>query len=322
MARARLDNVAVVELGVVPSSEVAEAAWIAGRLSSFGSGVVTSVVPGGFEAYARVLHPIAAGQSGDRLVRWAAVAAWSGVALVPGGHFTDIALPEKEPVGVERWVGRPPVGTLYRPDADVLIEVLAGHTTAAQRCWFCIWEGWGPSSPGARVRLPWRGHLLFVGPLAAVSSLVEAQEGHSPNLWWPDDQAWCVATEIDLPWTYVGGSAALIARLLTDTRVEVQPASPGDNHHHRAPDWLAPAIARAATELLNSGAATLYTWRGTVHMQLERAHLRAAGSLRTRRESPGGRSRGSGWMEIRERDPDRLHDIVTRALTSAVIELE
>jgi hypothetical protein len=31
-----------------------------------------------------------------------------------------------------------------------------------------------------------------------------------PNLWWPVDRAWCVASEIDLPWTFVGGSTKLI----------------------------------------------------------------------------------------------------------------
>jgi hypothetical protein len=280
-----------------------------------------------------VLHPVEEPRrAGDRPVRWAEVAAWSGLALVPGGQFPDIALPEHEPVGVQPWSGQgPQEGTLYRPDADVLVEVLAGHTTTPQRCWFGMWDGWGPFSPGAvyrpsvrekapRVRLPGRDYVLFVGPLLAVASLADAEDGRTPNLWWPDDHAWCVASEIDLPWTYVGGSAALIAGLLADARVEAHPASPGDNHHQRSPDWLAPAITQAATELLESGEATLHTWRGTLHMQLERPQGRASGSLRTQSERPDGR-KGSGWTRICERDPDRLRDIVTRSLTRAVIDL-
>jgi hypothetical protein len=31
------------------------------------------------------------------------------------------------------------------------------------------------------------------------------RELSGPNPWWPEDRAWCVATEIDLPYTYVGG---------------------------------------------------------------------------------------------------------------------
>ena len=303
------------------SAEVAEAAWIAGRLSPFDSGVVTSVVPGGFEAYARVLHPVVEPRhGGDRPVRWADVAAWSGVALVPGGQFPDVALPEHEPVGVEPWSGQgPQAGTMYRADADVLVEVVASHTTTPHHCWYCVWDGWGPSSPGPRVQLPGRDYLLFVGPLAAMPSLVDAQEGRTPNLWWPDDHAWCVASEIDLPWTYVGGSVALVADLLADARAEVQPAAPSDNHHQRAPDWLVPAIAQAATELLDSGEATVRTWRGSVHLQLELPQSRASGSLRTQQESQ--RTRGSGWMRICERNPEQLRDIVTRSITQAVIEL-
>jgi hypothetical protein len=69
---------------------------------------------------------------------------------------------------------------------------------------------------------------------------------------------------------------ALIADLLADARLEAQPVSPGDNHHQRAPDWLAPAIAKAATELLDAGTATLHTWRGTIHIQLERPGAKPA----------------------------------------------
>lgn len=32
----------------------------------------------------------------------------------------------------------------------------------------------------------------------------------TPSLWWPDDRTWCVATEIDFRWTYVGGSQVCI----------------------------------------------------------------------------------------------------------------
>jgi len=322
-ARWRLDNGVVVEPGVELSAEVAEAAWIAGRLASFDSGVVTSVVPDGFDAYARVLHPVEEPRhGGNRPVRWSDVAAWSGAALIPGGQFADIALPEHELVGVEPWSGGGPhEGTLYGPDADVLGEVLAVHTSTPHRCWFCMWEGWGPSSSGPRVQLPGRDYLLFVAPLHAMPALVDSQEGRTPNLWWPDDHAWCVASEIDLPWTYVGGSATLIAGLLADTRLEVQPASPSDNHHQRAPDWLGPAITEAATKLLDSGEAALHTWRGTVRMQLEWPQSQADGSLHTQRESPDGSRRGSGWMGIRDRDPVRMRDIVTSSLTSAVIEL-
>jgi hypothetical protein len=48
----------------------------------------------------------------------------------------------------------------------------------------------------------------------------------SPNIWWPDDRAWCVATEIDLMSTFAGGSAACAEAILGDTRFESFPLDP------------------------------------------------------------------------------------------------
>jgi hypothetical protein len=203
---------------------------------------------------------------------------------------------------------------------------VAGPTLAlgAELSWcrFCSWVGWGSVifDDGPRVELPGRDYALFVGRLAALPSLTDSQDGHSPNLWWPDDRAWCVATEIDLAWTCVGGSAALISEVLATARIEAQPASPGDSHHQRPPDWLAAAIEEAATELLDSGTATLQTWRGTVHGELERPHRQTDGDLRIQRTRSNG-SKGTGWSRITEHDPDRLRSVVTRYIIWAVIEL-
>jgi hypothetical protein len=312
----------VGELRVELSVEVTAAGWIADRLTSPRRGVVTSVVPGEFESYARMLHPLRG--SGTEPGRWSDVADWSGVQLVPGGQFPDIALPEHEPVEAEPWPGLvPDVGTLCPLDAVALADVLFAHTTTPSRCWFGVWEGWASSThaPGPRVRLPWRDYVLFVGPLAALPSLVDSQDGQTPNLWWPDDRAWCVGTEIDLPWTYIGGSAALIKDLLADPRIETQPADPDDDHHLRAPEWLAPTIAQASIELLETGTTTLHTWRGTIRAQLHRPQAQASGDLRIQSTIPDGRRRGSSWTQITEQEPDGLRAIVEGSLTSAVIEL-
>jgi hypothetical protein len=75
-------------------------------------------------------------------------------------------------------------------------------------------------------------------------------------------------------------------------------------------------------ELLDSGDAEVHAWRGTVRVHLERpAGGQHSGSLRTEREDPNGRRRSSGWMLVDERDPERLREVLTRSLTSAVIEL-
>jgi hypothetical protein len=316
----------VIEAAVEPSADIAQAAWIADRLSPPGAGLVTSVVPAGFEAYARVLHGLAGtATGGDRPARWAQVAAWSGVELVSGSQFPDIAFPDHEPPGAEPWPGQlPQVGTLHESEAVALGVLVAGHTTTPARCWFCTWEGWGvelSSAPGPRVELPWRNYVLSVGRLAALRSHVAAQEGHTPNLWWPDDHAWCVATEIDLPWTYVGGPAALIAEILTSPQLEAQPAAPDDNHHERLPEWLVPLVSTANAELLGVGEATIHTWRGTITAQLDRPDGASDGALRIQRASADGQYRGSGWTRITPTNLDNLPVTVTGCLARALIEL-
>lgn len=353
------DNGVMTQHVVEWSSEVGEAAWIADRLSPFDSGVVTSVVPTGFEAYARLLHPAEEPLYGDRLVRWAQVAAWSGVALLPATQFHDIALPEHQPAAPAPWSGHAPgEGTLYAADLDVLAGLLVDHTATPERCWFCLWDGYGwetdthitatsgddPDSPdprvaihakasdpipaavraGPRVRLPNRTYLLYTGPIAAAWAFVDSHD-QTPTLWWPADRAWCVASEIDLPWTYVGGPATLITRLVAEPRVEAQLVSAGDSHYRRVQGWLAQAIEQTADELLDSGEATLRTWRGTLRTHLQRPQRQCDGFLRTEHEDEdpisGARS-GSSWMRLNEPEPDsdRLHDVITHSLTNSVID--
>ena len=51
----------------------------------------------------------------------------------------------------------------------------------------------------------------------------------SPNLWWPDDRTWCVASEIDLDSTLVAGPAALVAELVGHPDLEAFDVAPGDS---------------------------------------------------------------------------------------------
>jgi hypothetical protein len=64
--------------------------------------------------------------------------------------------------------------------------------------------------------VPLRRYLLVEGPLESVSAI--ARPGGSgfqvPDLWWPQDRSWFVASDTDLGWSYVGGSEAFVARVL------------------------------------------------------------------------------------------------------------
>lgn len=174
------------------SGSAGEAAWVRDRLSPFEVYEVASVVPGGYEAYARVLHPAAVPEDA-RPVRWRDVAAWSGGTVDRGTQFHSIALPPVRPAAEPPWGGSGPLaGTLHPPDAAVLAEVLRAATSTPELCFFCLWDGYGwergasgltpvgePSARqpgpipeavlnGPRVRLPRRDYLLYTGQVEAV----------------------------------------------------------------------------------------------------------------------------------------------------------
>jgi hypothetical protein len=322
------------------SSAVEEARWIAERLGPFAEGV-TSVVPAGFDAYARILHPAQEPGSGERLVRWREVAAWSGVALGPGAQFHTVALPPTRPEMPPPWRGQGPCqGRLYLPDAEVLAEVLRGCTNTPEQCFFGLWAGYGfvgtplvregspPAAPlsdpipdavraGRLVELPGRGYLLYEGPVEAITATAGLDHGQTANLAWPADQAWCLAMEIDLAWTYVGGSESLVERLLADERIEALPAD-ADDPLTRIEPFVADLVERGVEELLDNGRAVIATSMGTVEASLERPTRFRSGALRVRSERFDGGSGGSGGPVHRRED---LRREATFRLTEGVVGL-
>jgi hypothetical protein len=178
--------------------------WLIRALAPFGTGL-SSIVPEGFQAYARVLHPAHRGRA---KLRWRELATGP---IDPGTRFETLAA---------EGVQAPFTGTLDCGDLRALLDVLAPDT--AGECWFGVWAGfgWVPDPPPAPLlALPERPLLLYRGPPEAATALCEPFE-QSPTLWWPDDRAWCVASEIDFHSTCVGGSRRLIDRLLGDPRLE------------------------------------------------------------------------------------------------------
>ena len=211
--------------------DVTPAAWIAPRLHPFNTDV-GSVVPEGFAAYARIFHPVRAGGHRHNR-RWAEVAAEHGRLVHPEMQFHLISRPlgGPAPSGGElnnalAW------GSLPLAERAALGPLLAASTATPRRCWFCVWEGYGDldvAGVTARVELPARRYLLAGAHLARMTELVLATRDQSANLWWPDDRSWIVITEIDYAWTYVGGSAGLIDRILSSPRLEALPARLADS---------------------------------------------------------------------------------------------
>jgi hypothetical protein len=234
------------------TDDVARAEWLTRRLESW-TGTVASVVPRGFDAYARLFHPVQHNDDSRSWLTWREIAAANGRVVHPEMQLHAIATPVGEEVtelALHEWSP----GSLRDIDLAALIGVLAAHTSTADRCSFCIWNGYGwDSAVSLSLKRRWLGrlrarrrsppvpnpipHEVFVGPKVAMRDLeyllyegaiakATAFVGHHvrPNLWWPDDRAWVVASDIDLCWTYIAGSHALVDELVADDRFEVIPA--------------------------------------------------------------------------------------------------
>ena len=78
-----------------------------------------------------------------------------------------------------------------------------------------------------------------------------------------------MASEIDLPWTYVSGPRGLIDAVLADDRIEALPAAP-DDPVSRVEDWVTAWADQLADGLMVGGAAPLSTPRGSVDAWLRR----------------------------------------------------
>jgi hypothetical protein len=191
--------------------------WLRASMTTFAESVA-SFLPGHFEAYARIHHPFEDARAGPPR-SWRELLAEAGVELHDPAVAAAFAYAGREG-------GQARVGRLPRLLLGPLVEHLERATTAADRCFFAVWEGHGDSvvrsTPGPTLELPHRRHHVFAGPIqAARTSFSDIDFDHlSANLWWPADRAWCVATEIDAAWTYVGGTRPLIDALLADPRLE------------------------------------------------------------------------------------------------------
>jgi hypothetical protein len=200
-------------------SDLRPAEWLQSSITTFAKNVA-SFLPGHFEAYARLYHPLEInnGSAGPP-------PSWRVAAAALDVDELDVVR------SVHRFVPdylRVSTGSLPAPTIARLIEHLEPATTTPAECWFAVWEGFGGSVvPGGlqpKLDLPHRRYHVFAGPIGgALTSFGGVPFHHqSANLWWPTDRAWCVATEVDLAWTYVGGSRACIASLLSDVQLEAR----------------------------------------------------------------------------------------------------
>jgi hypothetical protein len=221
------------------SDDVNAADWVVDAVRDFDH-TVGSLVPPVFEAYARVFHPARLGDPADGAgwgvdISWAQVAAANGRRAHAGMGWVaitgswDYHHGQSQP-GV--WDEEPVEGSLPAAQGQVLAEVLARFTTTSAECFYAVWEGYGALAllpVAATVAMPSREMLLLSGPLEQAGQVSMETGGweQSPSLWWPANRAWCVATDVALMSTYVGGSRACIEAVVAASGLEAWEVSDG-----------------------------------------------------------------------------------------------
>jgi hypothetical protein len=219
--------------------------------------LVGFIVPSGYEAYARLLHPAKRilGPSAEQSVplAWSEIATARGKTMHPEvqlqalidnpdefdyDHWTAIS------TGGGEWF--PPYEWLEETEALALVALLRPFTTTSNEAWFMLWDGYGdlgqaiddlprgtihrapdpPDVPAELVGRTWayRHYLVFRGPIGGLPTWFDwRMEG--PNYFWPDDRGWIVATEIDGFSTYVGAPKEAIDRILASPLLEALPSA-------------------------------------------------------------------------------------------------
>ena len=237
----RVPNIGAVD-------DTSEAQWLVEELDP-SLGKVSAVVPRGFEAYARILHPAwRVRREEGRLVhspmRWSEVAEirgttahrlmqWPQVWALP--QFDDSAIEYCVDAGLAPIAG-PDEGRLPPQVARVIQQVLSAHADTAAPCWFGVWVGFAyeyrEGIPATRsLSTQYREWDLFRAPLDALTlNFFDVGDFfyQSANIAWPDDRSWCLATDIDMKSSYLGGTKALIEAVLRHEALEAYEASTDD----------------------------------------------------------------------------------------------
>ncbi len=166
-----------------PNAEPAD--WLLERLTDFAVNVA-SLVPSGFEAYARVFHPAekvtctadADQSSTSELLRWADVAELTGRTPHKLMQWASIQGPHPELYDYTAlkagnvYIRAPLGGSLPLELTQALWPLLGQHTGTPNECFFAVWEGFGGLPKfiheAPALEIPDRRFYLFSAPLQTV----------------------------------------------------------------------------------------------------------------------------------------------------------
>jgi hypothetical protein len=312
------------------SGEVDRADWIKDRTKDEAFGYVGSFIPSGFDGYLRLLRPAYADVELTEKVRWHEIATWSGRDLKGDSEFHSVAFPARPPSSPRPWQGRGvPEGSMDASDLAALVAILSGFTTSGDDCWMGIWEGYGPiagldvdDDHYPLVETANRSYHLLHGPVEEARDAHDDM-GRGPNLLWPSDRAWCVATDIDMDSTLVGGSAELVAQLRACADVE---SVDTDRAYplNRIDDWAFDLAEHATDEVVEHGRADIETYFGTVTATVKHRHKmgRSIALQMTFDSSDGStlRSTSSGWQPLGRGQPSGFREEIQFAIAMTLVD--
>jgi len=212
---------------------------------------VSHLMPPVFEAYAKVLHridvhydfvdnPLSASENsilrvpsceplksfvegrraesmGNR-VRWKELAELLNVPFAPTINHAWYRNKLQDPWCWARFLRGPDDGYLSREECQALILTLKS-VAGSEDCFFRFSDipFYAPVNSGKA--------QLFRGTVDAVCDFQEERR-LCFEYWWPPDQSWCVCSDYDLPFTFIGGRPNLVSALLLNDVLECIQVTP------------------------------------------------------------------------------------------------
>lgn len=180
---------------------------------------VSGLVPRGYEAFARVFHPL---HIGARRVRWSQAAAIHGRPMHATVALHEVLLREGESATDAALLSGQFVGTAPAAELHALWSALRSHTVS-DVLYLGFWEGFDveqASGPRPFLELADRRYVLAALPTHALDDAHQLNHGFGPNLVWPTDRAWFCNTDIDGLSSYVGATATAIEAVLGHAGLE------------------------------------------------------------------------------------------------------
>lgn len=210
--------------------DASQVEWILRSLNENGTRV-SNLLPHGYDAYCKILHPIYESIDDEPVSSKEVVTLLKSREPFPKDRFRRLSwstlfkrynlvwTPEISNYSFNQWpknVMAPYEGWLEQDLAIALVQLLAA-ATGTQDCYFYY--------DVLRTVFFDQKELLFKGKLADVLALnggdIELKSvGPSPAYWWPEDKSWCLNTDWDLHFTLLAGNRDLVDNILASTALE------------------------------------------------------------------------------------------------------